>query len=497
MTKKIYYDANTTLPTQQSYIAGRYYASNSGRTFQTVYPGSGRAICNVEIAAKNEVDLAVASAKEGFKIWSTTSAIQRSKVLQRAAAILTERNEELAQLETLDTGKAISETSAVDIATGVEVMEYFAGIAPAIKGDHIDFPPHGFAVMKREPVGVCVGIGAWNYPIQIAMWKSSPALACGNSMIFKPSEYTPLTALKLAEIYTEAGLPDGVFNVLQGEGETGSLLVDHPHVAKVSITGSVSTGKRVMAQSAGTLKKVTLELGGKSPIIVFSDADIKNAVNAILPANYYSTGQVCSNGTRVFVQRSIYEKVIIAMVDGIKRIKVGDPFDPATHMGPLCSKMQYDKVKRYLMDAKNSDARCVLDGDLVAQHELANGYYIGPALFADCADDMRFVQEEVFGPLMSVLVFDDEAEVVERANNTELGLAGAVFSMDIARANRVANSVQAGSVWINDYHALPASVPFGGYKQSGQGRENGAAAIEHYTQTKMIYTNLGDVEPTY
>ncbi len=497
MNDRQYFDASSKLPTQQSYIHGRYHHSNTGQTFETIYPGNGEAICAVEAAGQADVDYAVESALEGFKIWSTTHAAARGKVLQRAAAILTERNMELAQLETLDTGKAISETSTVDILTGVEVMEYYAGIAAAIKGDHLDFPPNGFAVMKREPLGVCVGIGAWNYPIQIAMWKSSPALACGNSMIFKPSEYTPLSALKLAEIYSEAGLPAGVFNVVQGERETGSLLVDHPQVAKVSITGSVPTGKAVMAQSANTLKKVTLELGGKSPIIVFDDAQIDNAVNAIIPANFYSTGQVCSNGTRVFVQRGIYEQVLEQLVVDAKRIKIGDPFDPSVHMGPLSSNMQLEKVKAYLQAGRDSDARCLLDVDLSDSEFAAQGYFVGPAIFADCRDDMPFVAEEVFGPLMSVLPFDDEAEVIERANATELGLAGAVFTMDIARANRVANSLQAGSVWINDYHALPASVPFGGYKQSGQGRENGAAAIEHYTQVKMIYTNLGDVEATY
>ena len=220
-------------------------------------------------------------------------------------------------------------------------------------------------------------------------------------------------------------------------------------------------------------------------------------MNAILPSNFYSTGQVCSNGTRVFVQRGVYQQVLDALIEGTKQIKVGDPFDPDTHMGPMASKMQYDKVHEFLDQAKQSSARCVMDGELLDRPDLENGYYIGPAIFADCDDEMPFVAQEVFGPLMSVLVFDDEAEVIARANDTDLGLAGAVFTMDIARANRVANAIQAGSVWINDYHALPASVPFGGYKQSGQGRENGAAAIEHYTQIKMIYTNLGDVEPTY
>ncbi len=492
-----YFHPLSKLARQKSYIDGQYIDSTSGEVFETLHPGNKSQICEVEVAGENEVNLAVESALRGFEEWSGISASARSKILFKAAHILTQRNQELAELETLDTGKSVSETTVTDILSGVEVLEFYAGLAPTIGGDHMDFPGEGHAIMKREPLGVCLGIGAWNYPIQIALWKSSLALACGNSMIFKPSEYTPLTALKLAEIYSQAGLPDGVFNVIQGGSATGKLLVDHPLINKVSLTGSVGTGKKIMAQAAGSLKKVTLELGGKSPILVFNDANIENAVNAIVPANFYSTGQVCSNGTRVFVQKGIYAELLSALEEQTKRIIVGNPFNENTDMGPLVSQMQYDKVIAYMDDARASKARLICGGKAYSDESMSAGYFVPPTILADCTDDMKFVREEVFGPLMSVLSFNDEDEVLERANSSEFGLAGAVFTQDLTRANRVANALQAGSVWINNYHILPASVPFGGYKASGIGRENGKSAIEHYTQIKMIYTSLSDIEPCY
>ena len=497
MSKPTSYNASSTLPTQRCFANGNYLSNQSGDTFTTYYPGDGHAICEVEIAGQPEIDAAVAAAKAAFAGWAATPAAERGAILRRAAAILRERNQELAELETLDTGKGISETNEVDIISGAEVIEYYAGVAQSIQGQHIDLPPDAFAMMRREPIGVCAGIGAWNYPIQIAMWKSGPALACGNTMVFKPAEQTPLTALKLAEIYTEAGLPPGVFNVVQGARETGSALISHPDVSKVTLTGSVGTGKIVMAHSAQDLKKVTLELGGKSPVIIFDDANIDNAVNAALVANFYSTGQVCSNGTRVFVHKNIYENFLERLAERTEQIKVGDPFDPETQMGPLVSADHYEKVKGYMQTALDSNARHICGGDVPQDEDLKQGYYIRPAIFADCQDDMAFVQEEVFGPLMSVLSFEGEEEVIERANNTEFGLSGAVFTQNFSRAHRVANRIQAGIVWINDYNITPAEVPFGGYKQSGIGRENGLQAIEHYTQIKTIYANLGDVPATY
>jgi len=489
-----HYNAQSTLPLQKSFVNGAAIDSTSGKRFETRHPGNDQVICEVETAGQAEVDAAVAAAKAAFEVWSNTPAVERGAILRRATAILRERNQALAELETLDTGKPISETGVVDVTTGADVVDYFAGVAQSIHGQHVDLPPEAFAMVRREPVGVCAGIGAWNYPIQIAMWKSGPALACGNTMVFKPAEQTPLTALKLAEIYTEAGMPPGVFNVVQGAAETGAMLVNHADVAKVTLTGSVEVGKIVMAEAAKDLKKVTLELGGKSPIIVFDDANIDNALNAALVGNFYSSGQVCSNGTRVFVHSSIHDDFVERLKERTEAIRVGDPFDPDTQLGPLVTREHYEKVVRYLDTAKQSAAHHVCGGDTV---DLDNGYYVSPAVFADCADDMPFVRDEVFGPLMSVLSFDDEDDAVERANRTHFGLSGAVFTGDFARAHRVANRLQAGSVWINDYNITPPEVPFGGYKQSGLGRENGLQAIEHYTQVKTIYANLGDVPKTY
>lgn len=494
---RIRYSGSTTLPTQQNYIGGRYVHSQSGAAFVTRHPGNDQAICEVETAGEAEVNAAVAAARAAYQGWSTTRAVERGNILRRAAKMLRERNDEIAALETLDTGKPIAETAVVDVATGADVIEYFAGVAQAIHGQHIDLPPAAFAMVRREPLGVVAGIGAWNYPIQIAMWKSGPALACGNTMVFKPAEQTPLTALKLAEIYTEAGMPPGVFNVVQGARDTGAALIRHPDVAKITLTGSVETGKVVMASAASDLKKVTLELGGKSPILIFDDASLDNALNAALVANFYSTGQVCSNGTRVFVQQGIYDAFVDRLAERAKAIRVGDPFDPKTQMGPLVSREHYEKVCRYMAIAKKSKARHVCGGDVISNGPLAKGLYVTPAIFADCSDDMEFVRAEVFGPLMSVLSFKTEEEAIARANATHFGLAGAVFTRDFTRAHRVATRLQAGIVWINDYNITPPEVPFGGYKQSGIGRENGLQAIEHYTQVKTIYANLGDVAETY
>lgn len=493
-----FYDKTSTLGPQRSFINGSYVSSSSGQTFQTRHPGTGHVICDVETADDRLVDAAVASARAAFVAWSAMPVAERGAILRRAAALLRDRNQELAELETLDTGKAIQETSVVDIISGVEVLEYYAGVTQSLSGSHVDLPPEAFAIMRREPLGVCAAIGAWNYPIQIALWKSAPALACGNTMVFKPSEMTPLTALKLAEIYTEAGMPDGVFNVVLGSGETGSALVQHPDVAKISLTGSVATGKRVAALAAESLKKVTLELGGKSPIVVFDDSDIESAINAALAGNFYSTGQVCSNGTRVFVHDTIFDRFVEEVVERTTRIRVGDPFDPEVQMGPLVSKQQLEKVGSYLEQASASDdvdIRC--GGEVLATDDLNGGYFVSPAVVVAASDDHAVVTEEVFGPLMTILKFTDETEVIDRANATRLGLAAAVFSQDFSRAHRVANKLQAGIVWINEYNITPAEIPFGGYKESGIGRENGLQTIEHFTQTKTIYANLGKVEPTY
>ena len=490
-------DASTTLPTQQLFIDGEYVDATSGETFETVNPATNRVICDVQQASEGDVDAAVAAARRGFEVWSQMPAMERSRIMMRAVQILRDRNDEFAHLETLDTGKPLSETTTEDIVTGADVIEFYAGLISTLHGQHIDLPPSKFAMIRREPLGVCAGIGAWNYPIQIAMWKSAPALACGNSFIFKPAELTPLTALKLAEVYREAGVPDGVFNVVQGDGRVGQMLSRHPGIAKISLTGEVGTGKKVMADAASTLKGVTLELGGKSPIIVFDDADLESAVNASLVANFYSAGEVCSNGTRVFVQRGMYEQLIERLAPRANAMKIGDPFDPDVVVGPLISREHHAKVMAYMDIARASGARHLCGGERPNDPTLVDGNYVTPAIFADCDDEMQFVKEEVFGPLMAVLPFDGEDEVLRRANDTNYGLSGAVFTSGFARAHRVANQIQAGSVWINDYNALPASVPFGGYKQSGVGRENGLVTVDHFTQWKTIVANLDTFEAYY
>jgi betaine-aldehyde dehydrogenase len=484
------------LPEQRLFIHGRFEDATSGERFEDFNPATGERLCSVQVAGPADVERAVASAREGFKAWSAMTGAQRGRILMNAVRLLRERNRELAELEVLDTGKPISEASVVDVLSGADALEYFAGVAASIQGHHIDLGG-SFAYTRREPLGVCAGIGAWNYPLQIACWKSAPALACGNAMVFKPSELTPLTALKLAEIYAEAGVPAGVFNVVQGPASTGQALVRHKGVAKVSLTGEVGTGKRVMADAAGTLKHITLELGGKSPLLIFADAHLDNAVAAAMMANFYTQGEICSNGTRVFVEESLAEAFLERLVARTRRLRVGDPMNPATHVGALISREHQEKVLSYIELGRQEGARLLCGGGRPQDPSLARGFFVEPTIFAGCRDDMRVVREEIFGPVMSVLTFRTEEEAVARANDTEFGLAAGVFTRDLQRAHRVVARLQAGTCWINNYNVTPVEVPFGGYKQSGVGRENHLAAIEHYTQLKSVYVELGDVACPY
>lgn len=480
----------------KSFIHGEEFDSTSGETFPTVNPATGVTLARVQQASAEDVDRAIASAREGFGEWAAMTGAERGRILQRAVTILRERNDELARLEVLDTGKPIAEALAVDVASGADCIEYFAGAAATIHGDHYDLG-RNFAYTRREPLGVCGGIGAWNYPIQIACWKSAPALACGNAMVFKPAELTPLTAVELARVYVEAGVPPGVFNVVQGDARVGQALVAHPGVAKVSLTGEVGTGKKVMAAAAPTLKAVTLELGGKSPLLVFDDADLDNAVAGALLGNFYTQGEICSNGTRVYVHRSVYDAFLERLAARVAKMTVGDPLDPATDVGALISAEHMDKVLGYIEMGKAAGARLVAGGGRVSDPDLEAGYFVEPTVFADCADDMAIVEEEIFGPVMAVLAFDGEEEVVARANATPYGLAAGIFTRDISRAHRVAAALQAGTIWVNTYNVTPIEMPFGGYKQSGIGRENSLAAIEHYTQVKAVYVETGDVDAPY
>ena len=469
----------------------------AGERFASINPATGEILGYVTAAGSSQVDAAVRAAQKGQAVWGAMTGTERARVLRRGADILRSRNQELAELETRDTGKPIQETRVVDVASGADCFEYFAGLVQSLSGEHIDLGTAAFGYTRREPLGVVAGIGAWNYPLQIACWKAAPALACGNAMIFKPAELTPFTAVKLQEILLEAGVPPGVFQVVQGFADTGRLLTRHPDIRKISLTGEVGTGKAVMSDAAQTLKNVTLELGGKSPLIIFGDAKLDNAVSGALLANFYSYGQVCSNGTRVFVHRSIMAAFLERLVKRVSAMRIGDPMDPETQVGALVSEQHMHKVLSYIDRGRAEGARLLTGGMRVTKGGLAKGYFVSPTVFDNCRDDMAIVREEIFGPVMSVLEFEDEQEVIERANATEFGLAAGVFTNDLTRAHRVIARLQAGTCWINQYNVTPIELPFGGVKLSGLGRENGRAAIEHYTQLKSVYVAMGDVDAPY
>jgi len=486
-----------SLTKYNNFIAGQYLANDSGETFDVINPATAQVIYQVEVADDKVKSQAIASAKAGFAVWSAMTAMERSRILLKAVEILRERNDELAAIEVLDTGKPWQEASEVDVMSGADSIEFFAGLAPGIEGNQQQVGGD-FYYSRREPLGICAGIGAWNYPLQIACWKAAPALACGNVMIFKPSEETPLGALKLAEIFIEAGMPAGVFNVVQGAGEVGSWLSHHPEIDKVSFTGEVGTGKKVMAGAATTLKDVTMELGGKSPLIIFDDADVDNAVSAAMLGNFYTQGEICTNGTRVYVQKDIYPTFIAKLLQRTTdNIIVGDPMDPATNFGALISAKHRDLVMGYIDKGIAGGATLLTGGTALSPASAPNGYFVAPTIFTGCDDDMTIVREEIFGPVMSVLTFDNEDEVIARANDTEFGLAAGVFTQDITRAHRVIHQLEAGICWINNYGASPAEMPVGGYKQSGIGRENGLATLNHYTQIKSIYVGLTPLESPF
>mgnify|MGYP000491652334 CR=1 FL=1 len=484
------------LPEQTLYIGGRYVEATSGETFTTINPATGETICQLQVASLDDLDRAVESARAGFKVWSRMTGTERGRILLKAVALLRERNQELAELEVMDTGKPIQEADCVDVASGADCIEYFAGIAAGITGHHVQLD-NAFGYTRREPLGVCAGIGAWNYPIQIACWKAAMSLACGNAMIYKPASMTPLSALKLAEIFTEAGVPDGVFNVIFGNSAIGRGMSLHPGIDKISLTGSTGTGKKVMADAASTLKHVTMELGGKSPLIIFADADLDNAVSAAMMANFYTQGEICTNGTRVFVEESIHDEFVERLLARTSQMIIGDPTDPKTQVGSLISEDHMNSVLDYVEKGKAGGAKLLCGGKRSSDPALAKGCFVEPTVFTDCKDDMEIVQDEIFGPVMSILTFNGEEEVIQRANDTEYGLAAGVFTQNLARGHRVIAELEAGTCWINNYNITPIELPIGGYKQSGLGRENGPTAIEHYTQLKSVYVELGDVDCPY
>lgn len=491
-----------------TFYDGREQAVASKSTFTSVDPSTARPLATIHTTTKDQLNAAVKSAQAAFPSWSTTSPIERAKVLLKAASILRERNDELARTEMLDTGKAWSETSTVDVATGADVLEYYAhhiasggldGKTTVLRNGPQGAEVHTYHV----PLGVCAGIGAWNYPIQIALWKSAACLAAGNCMVYKPSEVTPLHANTLAQIYIEAGLPAGVFNVVYGDGiSVGAPLVSHPGIAKVSFTGQVSTGSKVAASAAKDMKGVTMELGGKSPLVVLPDADVTEAADTAMMANFYSTGQVCTNGTRVFVPDTLLAEFESAIVQRCREgIRMGLPSDEATNFGPVVSSAHKDKVDSYIRHGKEQDrAKVLYDGATDAQRQkpTPDGFWVPPVVFTNCTDDMRVVREEIFGPVMCILPyttkgsdFDWVAEVIRRANDTDMGLAGGVVGNDMGLAQYIISQLDAGITWINTWGESPAEMPVGGWKMSGVGVENGHEGIRAYTRTKSTLVQRG------
>lgn len=477
-------------PNASHFVNGVYLEDSQGAPIEVIYPWTGQRIAKVHAATPSVLEAAFTSAKEAQKIWANTSAADRGRVLLRAAEMIRARNHELSVLETYDTGKPLQETLVADAASGADALAYFGGLAASITGEYIPLPGGDFVYTKREPLGVCVGIGAWNYPTQIACWKAAPALACGNALIFKPSEMTPLGALKIAEILAEAGAPAGLFNVVQGVGDVGATLANDSRTAKVSLTGSVPTGRKVYAAAAEQMKHVTMELGGKSPILVFEDADIEAAVGGAILGNFYSSGQVCSNGTRVFVQKGIKDAFLTSLAERMGGVITGDPMDEAVNFGPMISEKQAQIVEGYIHKGIAEGARLVCGGT-------RDGFTVSPTVFADVKDDMTIAREEIFGPVMAVLDFENEEEAIARANATEFGLSAAVFTRDLSRGHRVVGALEAGTCWINTYNLAPIEAPFGGVKSSGVGRENSKEAITHYTQVKSVYVAAGGVDAPY
>lgn len=481
-------------PRGSHFIAGRLVDDPAGAPLPLIYPATGEKVGELHAATPALVEEALASARVAQRAWAETPIAERGRVLRRAAEIIRARNRELSVLETIDTGKPLQETLVADAASGADSLEFFGSIAQGIRGEEIPLDGDSHAYTLRVPLGVCVGIGAWNYPTQIACWKAAPALVMGNAMVFKPSELTPLGALKLAEILHEAGLPAGVFNVVQGAGAVGQALVTDPRVVKISLTGSVPTGRKVYAAAAEGIRHVTLELGGKSPLIVFDDADLDRAVSGAILGNFYSSGQICSNGTRVFVQKGIREAFVARLKERLEKgIVMGDPLEEETNFGPLISQEHMEKVLGDIRTGIEEGARLVMGG----HRPNRPGFFVEPTVFDHVTDDMYIAREEIFGPVLSVLEFSEEDEVVARSNASPYGLAGGVFTRDLARARRMAERIEAGTFWINGYNLTPVEMPFGGSKLSGIGRENGWAAIEHYSEIRAVHVTTGPLEAPY
>ncbi len=475
---------------QPLFIGGKWQDSVSGKTFPTINPATGETICQVAEGDKADIDLAVKAARKAFEEgpWPKMSAAERGRLLNKLADRIESEREELAALESLDNGKPLRDSLAADLPLSIKCYRYYAGWADKNHGKTIPVEGNYFCYTRHEPVGVVGQIIPWNFPLLMQAWKWGPALACGNTIVLKPAEQTPLTALRVAAIAQEVGFPDGVINVVPGYGPTaGAALSGHMDVDKIAFTGEGCTGQIVMEAAAkSNLKRVSLELGGKSPNVIFADADLDAAVEGAYFGLFFNQGQCCCAGSRLFVEEKVHEQFVEKVVKKAKSQKVGDPFDPDTTQGPQVSQEQFDRIMGYIDAGKKEGAQMLAGGNRVGNR----GYFIEPTIFDNVKDDMKIAREEIFGPVMNILKFKDIDDVLRRGNKTFYGLAAAVWTRDIAKAHRLANSLRAGTVWINCYDVFDAAAPFGGFKRSGIGRELGEYALELYTEVKTVYVNL-------
>jgi aldehyde dehydrogenase (NAD+) len=470
-------------------IDGQNVPAQSGRTFQTINPSTGKVLAEVAEAAEADIDLAVAAARRAFEgAWSRFKPFDRQAVLLRLADLVDAHFDELSMLDTLDMGGPIAGTAGKR-RRAVALLRYYAGLATSTHGKTIENSQPGeiFSYTVKEPVGVVAAINPWNGPLGLAIWKIAPALAAGCTVVLKPAEQAPLSPLRLAELCLEAGIPPGVVNVVPGFGPAGAALAAHPGVDKVAFTGSTEVGQHIIRASAGNVKRVSVELGGKSPNIVFADADLDAAVPGAAMAVFANSGQICSAGTRLFVEERIYGEFVERVSDFARKLRVGDPLDPATQLGPLVSAAQLERVTGYLEKGVAQGARAAAGGSRIREGALAEGYFVEPTVFADVKDTMDIAKEEIFGPVISALPFRDIDEVIRRANATEFGLGSGVWTRDVNNVQRVSKGLRAGSVWVNCYQAMDPAVPFGGYKMSGYGRESGEEHMDEFLQTKAVW----------
>ena len=470
-------------------INGQWVDSVSGKTFETLDPSNGKVLATVSEAGPEDVNKAVRSARQAFENgpWKKMSASQRSRLIYKLADLMETHKDELAQLETLDNGKPINETTKADVPLAIDHFRYYAGWATKITGQTIPVAGNYFNFTRHEPVGVVGQIIPWNFPLLMATWKLGAALATGCTVVLKPAEQTPLSALYLGQLAIEAGFPEGVINIIPGYGETaGAPLVNHPDVDKIAFTGSTEVGKIIMRQAAGTVKKISLELGGKSPNIILPDADMTKAIPGALMGIMFNQGQVCCAGSRLYVQKKSYDNVVADLASHAKNIKQGAGINPTTQIGPLVSEEQLQRVGKYIELGKSEGAK-VAAGGVYGQ---GDGYFVSPTIFADVNDEMTIAKEEIFGPVVSAIPFEDLDDVIQRANNSEYGLAAGLWTQDVKKAHYVSNQLKAGTVWVNCYNVFDAASPFGGYKQSGIGREMGSYALDNYTEVKSVWINL-------